>query len=121
MDDQTSSDFDLTHVFIVNGVKTTEKTRRNYTVGIFTQVHYAVYIAEQEVNYHAGSVICNVVKMPLDSVIQDKEQINIVYSARYEEPTPKEEFDFDWNPVAKSDQDNRDYNIQDTNNQEGPH
>jgi hypothetical protein len=107
MDDQASSDFDLRYVFIVNAVKTTEKTRRNYTVGIFTQVHYAVYIAEQEVNYHTGSVICNVMKMPLDDVIQDKEQINIVYSARYEDPTPKEEFDFDWEATTKNTQNNR--------------
>ena len=121
MDDQASSDFDLTHVFIVNAVKTTEKTRRNYTVGIFTQVHYAVYIAEQEVNYHKGDLICNVMKMPLDNVIQKEEQVKIVYSAKYEEISEKEETDFDWDPVTENDQDNRDYNIQDTNNQEGPH
>jgi hypothetical protein len=121
MDEQNSSDFDFPYVFIVNGIKTTEKGRRSYTVGIFSQVHYAVYIAEQEVNYHKGDLICNVMKMPLDNVIQKEEQVKIVYSAKYEEISEKEETDFDWDPVTENDQDNRDYNIQDTNNQEGPH
>jgi hypothetical protein len=107
MDEQNSSDFDFRYVFIVNGVKTTGKGKRSYTVGIFSQVHYAVYIAEQEVNFYKGDLICNVMKMPLDNVIQKEEQVKIVYSAKFEDLSEREEFDFDWEATTKNTQNNR--------------
>lgn len=110
MDDADSDFVKAEYIYIVNAIKADDKTKRTYTVGLFTQVHYAVYIAEQEVEYRGDKFICNVMKMPVNSVIEKQEQVEIVYVAkpgRKKKKPPEEDDETRWFEFNPSELNNR--------------